>query len=291
MRITQGIVHRNFLRNLERITDNINHEFQQISSGKRIIRASDDPVSVQSALKFKDRLNRIEEYERNIDNAISWLNMVESAFNAMEDILNRLEEIAVSMGSDNVNASARKIAAQEVSRIKEHALMIANTKFKGRYIFSGFKTDTPPFTDSDNNYHGDNGIMQVEVDDGLKISYNFTGDIFTDQVNIFQLMDDLKDALNKNDSSQIRALLDDIHQAYERVNIAHAELGAKVKTLENMKQDLSSRKLSFNEFISKREDLDLAEAIPKLYIYQSGYQAILHSFSKITSINLFDIIG
>jgi flagellin-like hook-associated protein FlgL len=58
-----------------------------------------------------------------------------------------------------------------------------------------------------------------------------------------------------------------------------------------MKDELSDRRLSFEEVVSQKEDTDMAEAIPKLYIYQSAYQALLNSFARITSVNLFDIIG
>ena len=291
MRVTQGIIHRNFLRNLDIITDKLNKKFEQISSGKRLTRPSDDPVSLGRVMQLKDRIERIDQYKRNIENAIAWLSMTESAFNNMENILNRLEEIAVAMGSDNSSPYARKTAAEEVARIKEQALMIVNTKFRNHYIFSGFLTDTAPFSTTDNSYHGDESALEVEVDDGIRISYNVTGSLFTDEVNIFQLMDDLKDALNNNDADAVRASLDKIHTAYTRINIAHAGVGSKIKTLNNMKDELSDRRLSFEEVVSQREDTDMAEAIPKLYIYQSAYQALLNSFARITSVNLFDIIG
>ncbi len=291
MRITQGIIHRSFLINLDNINEKLNKKFQQISSGKRITRPSDDPVTLSNVMQLKDSLKRIDQYKKNIEDAISWLNMTESAFNSMENILNRLEEIAISMGSDNSSPSMRKTAAEEVARIKEQALMIANTKFKGRYIFSGFLTDTAPFTTADNNYHGDENSLEVEVDDGLKISYNVAGSLFTNGVNIFQLMDDLKSALNNNDTDAIKASIDKIHDAYNRINITHAGIGAKIKTLKNMKDELSDRSFSFEKIISQKEDVDMTEAIPKLYIYQTAYQALLNSFAKITSINLFNIIG
>ncbi|RLB12726.1 MAG: hypothetical protein DRG39_01115, partial [Deltaproteobacteria bacterium] len=95
MRITQGIIHRNFLTNLNTITNKINKKFEQISSGKRIVRPSDDPVSGSKIMKFKDQRARSDQYKRNIDVAIGWLKMTESAFNSMEDVIKRLEEIAI----------------------------------------------------------------------------------------------------------------------------------------------------------------------------------------------------
>jgi len=291
MRITQGIIHRDFLKNLDRITNQINGKFQEISSGKRILRPSDDPVSLSRIMKLKDELSISNQYKENIKMAIGWLNITESAFNAMEDILKRLEEIAISMGSDNVSQAARKAAAEEIAHIKEHAIMIANTKFKGRYIFSGYLTDTSPFINADNEYHGDNNKIEIEVGYGIRFAYNISGSVFTEEVNIFQLMDDMKKALNSNDSKKLRTYIDKIHQAFNHLNTLHTKLGGKIKVLENIKEDISNRQLQVKDIISKKEDTDMAEAIPKLYVYQSGYQALLHSFAKITSISLFDIIG
>ncbi len=291
MRITQGIIHRNFLTNLNTITNKINKKFEQISSGKRIVRPSDDPVSVSRIMKLKDQGARSDQYKRNIDVAIGWLKMTESAFNSMEDVIKRLEEIAISTGSDNASSEARKTAAEEIARLKEHAIMIANTRFRGHYIFAGFLTNTPPFNESNNDYHGDDNKIEVEVDNGVRLSYNVSGSVFTQGINIFQLMDDIKTALNNNNPEAIRSSLDKIHDAFNQVNIAHTGLGSKIKSLENIKEDLSNRDLLIDEIISNKEDTDMAEAIPRLYMYQSAYQALLYSFTKITSVNLFNMIG
>ena len=291
MRITQGIIHRNFLSNLNIITNKINEKFQEISSAKRILKPSDEPISASKKMKMKDELTMNKQYKKNIDIATGWLKTTESALNDMENLLKRLEEIAISMGSDNASAQARKTAAEEVSQLKEHAIMIANTRFKDHFIFSGFLTDTAPFTKDDNDYHGDDNEIKVEVGKGQRLSYNIPGSLFTKGVNIFQLIDDIKSALDSNNPESIRALLDKIHDAFNRVNIAHTGLGGKIGELENVKENLSDKDLLINEIISNEEDTDMAEAIPKLYAYQSGYQALLHAFVKITSVNLFDIIG
>lgn len=291
MRITQGIIHRDFLRNLDRITNRINEKFQEISSGKRITRPSDDPNSFPKIMRLKDELIIERQYKENIDMAIGWLNVTESALNTMEDLLNRLEEIAISMGSDNASPQARKTAAEEIAGLKEHAIMVANTKFRGHYIFAGCLTDTPPFTDKDNKYHGDNNKMEIDIGYGIRFAYNICGSVFTKGVNIFQLMDDIMDALNNNDAEGVRSCLDKIHKAFDNVNIAHTNLGGKIKLLNNIKENISDREILISRIISEKEDTDMAEAIPKLYIYYSGYQALLHSFAEITSVNMFDIIG
>ncbi len=292
MRITQQILHRSFLRNLERIEENINRVFEEVASGKKITRPSDDPVSAVRIMDMKDELSVNEQCEKNIEFAISWLNVTETAINSLENLVNRLEEIAISMGSDNASEYARKASAEEVRRLKEQAFMIANTKFRGYYIFSGEKTDTPPVSLSDGEYNYQGGDPLSINLKGEEFTYSLTASeiFFTSDDNIFKLMDDLAAALEDNDSDAIRDCTGRIQKIFLQINLKHTSIGSRTNTLENVKNRLYDRRIEISKIISQKEDLDMAEAIPKLYIYQTSYQALLHSFAKITSVRLFDII-
>ena len=293
MRITNGMIYRNFINNLFRINEHLEEDYEKIASGKRIKRPSDDPLGMARSIRYRSYLSTIRQYKRNIEMAISWQNLTESALNAVENALQRVQEIAISQASDTANANTRKNAAKEIENIKKHILGIVNTKFGNRYIFAGYITDNPPFSESDNNYHGDEGLIKIRINSTTQLSFNIPGSVFApaDGINIFQMIDNLKDAMENNEPENIRACLDEIKQALDQVINAQASLGAKMNLFEEIKVQLADMDLDFTGIISNTEDADLAKVTIDLGIYQTVYQATLTATAKAIPINLFNYLG
>jgi len=293
MRITNGMIYRNFLNNLFRINEHLEEDYEKIASGKRIKRPSDDPLGMARSIRYRSYLSTIRQYKRNIEMAISWQNLTESALKAVENALQRVQEIAISQASDTANANTRKNAAKEIENIKKHILGIVNTKFGNRYIFAGYITDKQPFSESDNNYHGDEGLIKIRINSNTQLSFNIPGSVFApaDGINIFQMIDNLKDAMENNEPENIRACLDEIKQALDQVINAQASLGAKMNLFEEIKVQLADMDLDFTGIISNTEDADLAKVTIDLGICQTVYQATLTATAKAIPINLFNYLG
>ena len=293
MRITNGMIYRNFINNLFRINEHLEEDYEKIASGKRIKRPSDDPLGMARSIRYRSYLSTIRQYKRNIEMAISWQNLTESALNGVENALQRVQEIAISQASDTANANTRKNAAKEIENIKKHILGIVNTKFGNRYIFAGYITNNPPFSESDNNYHGDEGLIKIRINSTTQLSFNIPGSVFApaDGINIFQMIDNLKDAMENNEPENIRACLDEIKQALDQVINAQASLGAKMNLFEEIKVQLADMDLDFTGIISNTEDADLAKVTIDLGIYQTAYQATLRATAKAIPINLFNYLG
>ena len=293
MRITNGMIYRNFINNLFRINEHLEEDYEKIASGKRIKRPSDDPLGMARSIRYRSYLSTIRQYKRNIEMAISWQNLTESALKAVENALQKVQEIAISQASDTANANTRKNAAKEIENIKKHILGIVNTKFGNRYIFAGYITDNPPFSESDNNYHGDEGLIKIRINSTTQLSFNIPGSVFApaDGINIFQMIDNLKDAMENNEPENIRACLDEIKQALDQVINAQASLGTKMNLFEEIKVQLANMDLDFTGIISNTEDADLAKVTIDLGIYQTVYQATLRATAKAIPINLFNYLG
>ena len=299
MRITQHMIYRNFIANLKDINEELKENFEKIASGKKIIRPSDDPFGATKALNYKSKLAEVEQYQRNIQRAISWQKVTETALKEMEDVLLKIQEIAISQGSDNASAETRAMLAGQVEELKKQAYQIANTKLGNQYIFAGYKTDTPPFLSSDNNYHGDNGSIKINISSFMQLSFNITGSIFapdtsttpTAQNSIFQLLDDLKTALENNDANTIRSLIGNINDTFKRINNAHANMGSVMNRFESVKNELMNVNLDIINLLAETEDADLAEASANLAMYQTVYQSTLAGMAKVIQINLFNFLG
>jgi len=291
MRVTHHMLYQNFLFHLEYLNKHLKDNFEKIASGKKIIKPSDDPFGMSKALTYKAQLADIEQYKRNIQTAISWQNATETALQAMTNLLIETKEIAISQGSDTATAETRAMLAVQVGELKKQALQIANTKLGNQYIFAGYLTDTQPFVETDNNYHGDEKQIKINISPYMQLSFNIPGSVFTDGVNIFQMFDDLKTALESNDAETIRYLIGTIDEAIKQITTAHANLGSLMNRFESVKNELNNSYVDITAYLSETEDSDLSKAASSLAMYQTAYQSTLAGMARIMQVNLFNYLS
>jgi flagellar hook-associated protein 3 FlgL len=169
------------------------HLQQQISSSKRILTPSDDPVAAARALEVTQASDVVAQFKRNQDYAISALGLEEAQLSSAGDVLTRVRELAVQGNSAALSASDRQSIATELRSHFEELLGVANsTDGNGQYIFSGFKGATTPFAGSIGNvlagndivYQGDDGQSQLQVSASRQIEVSNSGnDVFKPIVN------------------------------------------------------------------------------------------------------------
>ena len=89
MRITNQMITGNSLRNMQKSMNEVNKRTQQMTSGKKITQASEDPVIAIRALKLRTTVNQLQQYkEKNIPDAESWLDI---STTSLENIVKRIE--------------------------------------------------------------------------------------------------------------------------------------------------------------------------------------------------------
>lgn len=116
---------------------------QQYSTGKKIQRPSEDPIIAVRALKLRTNLSEIRQYaEKNIPDAMSWMNVTESALTTVNDIIKQINTYCVQGSSDTLTAKDRNSIVQNLSEMRTQILQEGNSNYAGRYVFTGYKTDT-----------------------------------------------------------------------------------------------------------------------------------------------------
>jgi flagellar hook-associated protein 3 FlgL len=159
---------------------------EQISTGKRILTAADDPVAATRIQQLNRNIASIDQFSRNIAVAENNLALEETSLSGATNLLQRMQELAVQAGNTAVlSPSEYASLADEVNIRLEELVGIANTQnSNGDYIFAGFKSDNQPFTgDSTNGYqfNGDEGQLQIKIDNSTTIASNDTAKaIFVD---------------------------------------------------------------------------------------------------------------
>src|SRR5437879_2377861 len=122
MRITLGMMAENSLRNIEVNQNRVQALQDQVTSGSRITRPSEDPIGAAHALSLQESLKQSLQYGRNIDQATSWLNATDSALGSVTDALHRARELAVQASNGTLTPSDRNAIQTEVTQLQQHVL-------------------------------------------------------------------------------------------------------------------------------------------------------------------------
>ncbi len=200
MRITSKMMQATSLRNL-----NINKVLKekltnQMSTGKKITRPSDDPVIAIRSLKLNSSLDKIDQYyEKNASDAESWLELTESALSTVNEILTKdIRNNIISAKSSYKTAEDREAVITHLRKAIEEIYSTGNADSGGRSIFTGYRTDMPlSLTAAKNEY---NRITEQFRNDTIdKMTFVFAGDLGTINEGNFQDVDVEKLEISSNE--------------------------------------------------------------------------------------------
>ncbi|MDO6656358.1 flagellar hook-associated protein FlgL [Anaerobacillus sp. 1_MG-2023] len=291
MRITQQMLSSNMVTQMNRNLTNLEKANQQVSTGTRINKPSDDPMGTEKSLKLSSQLADNEQYERNTDYAMSWMEMTEQSLSSISNLMQRASELGVQASNGTNSAQELETMAKEFKQLMEELKGLANTKLDGKYIFNGQKTDQPVGIDQDGNVSFDNQSINQRISpfSDVKINVN-AGEVFDGQVNLFKVLDEFSTALSSGDKEGMNTVLGKIEEGAEQVLTSWTGMGARQSRVESMNQRLKDENLAVQSFLSKNEDVDLAESIMKLKTEESVYQASLAASAKIIQPSLLDFL-
>ena len=149
---------------------------QQIASGQKLASPSDDPVAAVQILNFERESNLLGQYLSNAETTTSKLSMEEGVLKGVTNVLQRIRELAVQGLNDTNTQSDRSDIAQEVLALNDELLALANTKdASGNYLFSGFSSNTQPYTSIGASYSGDEGQRNIQVGPDVLVETNDPG--------------------------------------------------------------------------------------------------------------------
>ena len=176
-RVTSQAQQANSLQNIFRITENLFKAQQEISTGKRINRPSDDPAGMRDALLLRTGVNRANQFIRNIDNNRIFIQAGDTSLQSIDLNLIRAKELAVSELGGASTAETRGFAASELDEIISQVFGTANTKVKNQFIFSGTNFRVQPFSAEASGaiYLGNSESFQVGVANNISVDFSIPG--------------------------------------------------------------------------------------------------------------------
>ncbi len=175
MRVTSYMIYDQYIRSLQRNLRSLSDNNEALATGKKINKPSDDVVGITRALDYKLNINLNAQYMKNIDEATSHMSFTEMTISSVADTLNRIKELTLTGVSGSQDALGRRSIGSEVAQLRDHLLKLANSKFRDRYMFSGYRTDIQSFNPSTYDYQGDEGYINVLIDKEAAVPINIPG--------------------------------------------------------------------------------------------------------------------
>ncbi|MEL7310346.1 MAG: flagellar hook-associated protein FlgL [Pseudomonadota bacterium] len=179
MRVSNQGFFRNAVGNIQGLQQELNAVQEQIATGRRIQRPSDDPNGASRILDYRESLATLEQYQRNTELARNRLRLSEDTLTQVTSALQRARELTLQAANASQTNETRGFIATELSESVDALLALANTRdASDQFLFSGFQSGTQPFsrTIGGFTYNGDDGQRFIQVSASRQIADTNSGD-------------------------------------------------------------------------------------------------------------------
>lgn len=299
MRISNNMIVKSYLNNLNSEMARQNEIQEKLSDGKQLHRPSDDPIKVARALRFRTNLASNEQFNQNVKDALSWMNTTDGVMSDMSSMMIRAKELTIKSVSAN-DATAFQAIAGELDGLINHMVNISNTKIGDRYIFSGQADKIEPFSRNGDTftYLGDNNKISMIIKPGevtpTQDSINITGmELFGPTQDTLTHLVAIKNELLKNppDLDWLSKIgLDYIQKDHDKLLTQQTQLGSRMAMYEMADNMMGEDNINITQNLSDNEDLDIAKAIIDFKTSENVYRTALSVGARIMPPSLVDFL-
>jgi flagellar hook-associated protein 3 FlgL len=291
-RVTDSSIHTRVLANLQRNLAKGDKIQDQLSSGKQINRPSDSPTGTVSSMQLRAESRSNEQYARNAEDGLGWLDTIESTLTSTSTLLSRARDLTLqALNTGTTGAQANEALRSELGQIRESLIAYANTKYLDRPVFGGTTAGDVAYNSS-GVYVGDGGETKRTVGAGSKVRVDTRGpQAFGDgDTQVFAVLKSISDSIDSGDRTELTEGLNNLDKAAILVRTAISDVGARYNRITQMKDSAESRLLSVTAQLSDIEDIDLPKTIMEMQLQQTSYQAALAASAKVIQPSLIDFL-
>ncbi|MCT8140147.1 flagellar hook-associated protein FlgL [Anaerobacillus sp. CMMVII] len=309
MRITQTMLSNNTLRHMSNSYQKLGKIQDQLATGKKITRASQDPVVAMNGMRYRSQVTEIEQFNRNLSETYNWMDTADSSLDKVTLTLQRIRELTVQATNDSYEDTQRENIRKEITQLREHLMALANTKANNKYIFNGTNTINPPVDEKQMNAAlaealatgvvppladavSKNGeAVQFELLKGVNVGVNINPtNVFSEK--FFSDIISLEKTLGNPNSkaTDIEGFIDLVANHIDSVVNERAELGARVNRVEMIEDRIMEQEVIARRILSNNEDADMEKVIIDLVSQESVHRAALSAGARIIQPSLLDFL-
>jgi flagellar hook-associated protein 3 FlgL len=281
---------------------------EQMTSGKRVARASDDPTDAARAERAMIAQMRTVADQRAVDASRRVTLQAETALGNAGELVMQARDLMLAAGNPTYSDAERRDMGDALRGLREQLLSVANrSDGAGAYLFGGQGATRPPFVDAPGGvrYEGDTGETRSAGAEPLplaldgRITWLQARDPVTGgaTLSVFDALDRMAAELQTPGrtgdaiSQAVQAGVAELDAVADRLQSSRSRLGELINRADAVEVRLSQQGLTAAAERSAAEDLDMVQAVSDFQNQQTGYDAALRAYSMVQRLSLFDYIG
>ncbi len=307
MRISTANAYETSISNLQKRQTALSDAQERLTSGKRVLRPSDDPSAAAVSERALAAQQRSDAQLRALGASRNAMQLSEAALGDAGELMAQARELLVSAGNGSYDDSDRRSIAQAIRGLRDDLLAVANRQDgAGRYLFGGQGSNTPPLVDAPGgvSYVGTEGQLLAAGGTATPLSIDGRAAWLSGEdpaapgtpVSLFDALDRAVTELSTPGRSGA-AIAATVSHGLGEFDIAANQLaswrsraGEALNRIEGLEQRVQQAKLDAQTERSEAEDLDLLAAISDFQNRQTGYDAALKTYSIVQRMSLFEYL-
>jgi flagellar hook-associated protein 3 FlgL len=294
-RITNSMLSRSVLADLQNVTEQLSRTQTKISSGKELTAPSDDPFAASQALMLRQDVALNGQYQRNVGEAQSWQNVTDTALANVNDAVLRVRDLVIQGANDTVGPAGRQAIASEIAQLIDSIKTAANSQYAGRYVFAGSATTTQPYQlGASDAYSGNAEVVKREIGPGVQVDLNTIGSAtFGDDTSgLLKTLRDIVTDLNAGNTSALGTTdLKALDANHDNLVNQQSVVGALSNRLDTAMSRLQQLQDASTKQLSNTEDADMAKTLVDFSTQQAVYQAALKAGANLIQPSLMDFLS
>lgn len=294
MRVSDNRRYDRSIADLQRSLSQLDRAQQQIATGRRLLRPSDDPAGAAVAVQLRAAESAIEANLRSLGDARAWLGIQDSALQGASNIARRVQELATQAQNPALSTAGRDAIAGELTGLREQLATIANTTYQGQAVFGAYGASAVTLTPTGATFVGqpgaqvqrqisDSEVMAVNTDGAKAFGFAAGDDVFTVIARLATSVQSGNSAAIAADAVAFTARADDLRAALGDVGSRASRVEATIAGHEDRIHSLAERR-------SATEDADLSAAAVELTKARSTYEAVLATIAQTDRLSLVDYL-
>lgn len=275
---------------------------QQLSSGKRVTKPSDDPLAAAQAERLRSREARIQAEQRAAEHARHLLSSADTALGDATELLQTARETLLAAATATASPRDRAMHAEQLRQIRGQLLAVANRgDGNGGFVFGGQGTVSSPFDPATAAYRALAGEQTVGAGPSIPVTLDGRQTFAairtpTGTESIFSRLDDAIAVLADPASSGAAAAaaagtgIDAIDRAIDRFGVTRTAVGERLRAIDAHEQALESGSIENQTRLSALVDVDFAQGASSLIHHQTALDAALKSYAQVARMTLFDYV-
>lgn len=298
-RVTDSVLNNRIVQQTNTQRQRIATAQEQIASGKRINRPSDDPFGAATVIDINTNQSNLSQFQKAGSSATTNLDASDNALSSYGNLLGRAQALLGQGLSSFTSSDGRQAIAKEIDTITSSVLDIANQNVQGVYLFGGTRQDVPPFDNAGNIAATPTSNQTLQITpNGQPISIGLTAEsIFTNGNNtIFSTLKQAATALRGTgnpaaDDATLRTSLSQLKDFFSQANVGQTQIGLATNAITNANNNLQDHSLALGETLDKIESADFVKAATDLAAANNALNAIIQTKSASGQRSLLDILA